>query len=181
MGVRGFTHVFRNPSYIVLALVVACLVLVIAVWFPNLNLIIGVLGTSGVSLEDKIAVLISLLGSLGTNFSLLSASYTVAIAILFGMNVALLVFLGRRRLGEVQQGGVATGFLGLISGMLGIGCAACGTFLASGLFAFFGGSGALLLLPLGGSEFGILGVVLLLLSVILTARQIGSPAVCAVT
>ncbi len=179
MGVRGFVQVFQKPWYALLALLIASAVFVFIVWLPNVDLIMGIWGADGISLKDKTAVLISLLGSIATNFSFLSASYTIAIAVLFGINVALLVFLLRQKVSEVKQGGVATGLLGLISGTLGIGCAACGSFLAAGVAAFFGGSGALLLLPFGGSEFGILGVVLLFISVVIVARQIGSPAVCA--
>jgi len=41
-----------------------------------------------------------------------------------------------------------------------------------------GASGALAFLPLGGSEFGIIGVILLVVSIYIMSKQITNPAVC---
>jgi len=43
---------------------------------------------------------------------------------------------------------------------------------------FIGASGILAFLPLGGGEFGILGVILLTVSLYLTAKQIQNPMIC---
>ncbi len=175
---EALKKVFGRAPYVVLALCIALSTFVFAVWLPNLPLIARVLTDADISFVQKLELPLSLLGSITTNFTSLSASYTIAISVLFGMNAAMLVFLLRRRISDVQQSGIATSFLGVTSGALGIGCAACGSFLLTTVLSIFGASGILIFLPLGGAEFGVLGVILLSLSLYLTAKQIQNPAVC---
>lgn len=178
MVFQALQKVFRKPQYIILALTASATVFVFAVWFPNLPLIVEIMGHPGIPFSQKFDLPISLLGSIATNFTLLSASYTVAIAILFGVNLAMTIYFLRRKVSEVRQSGVATGFIGLTSGVLGMGCAACGSLLLTSGLSLIGASGILAFLPLAGGEFGILGVILLLVSIHLIAKQIQNPAVC---
>jgi len=178
---QALQKVFRKPIYILLALVTSFAVFAFAVWLPNISLIVKVMGHPGISLTQKLDLPISLLGSIVTNFTLLSALYTITIAILFGINVAIFVYFLRRRITDVEQSGIATGFFGITSGVIGMGCAACGSFLLTSLLSLVGASGILAFLPLGGGEFGILGVILLSVSIYLTAKKIQNPAVCKIT
>ena len=178
---QALQKVFRKPMYILLAFITSSAVFAFAVWLPNIPLIVKVMGHPGISLTQKLDLPISLLGSIVTNFTLLSASYTIAIAILFGINVAMFVYFLLRRVDEVKQAGVATGLFGITSGVIGMGCAACGSFLLTSLLSFVGASGILAFLPLNGGEFGILGVALLGTSLYMTAKKIQNPAVCKIT
>jgi len=162
-----------------LAAIVSLLVFMFATWLPNLGLIADIF-RSHATLTQKIEFPLSLTGSITTNFSLLSASYTIGIAIFFGLNVALAVFLLRRGVANAAQKGMATSVLGIVSGAFGIGCAACGSFLLTTVLAWFGAASLIALLPLAGAEFGLFGFALLALSLYLTARQIESLAVCKV-
>lgn len=177
--IEALVRVFKDGRYTLVALIGSAAMYAFAVWLPNLRLIVAVL-SSDASLVEKLAVPTSLLGSLATNFSLLSATYTLAIAVLFGVNIALLAYFLNHRIAEVRQSGAAVGFAGLLSGVAGVGCAACGSFLLTSGLSLIGAAGVVSFLPLGGSEFGILAVVLLVLSIYLTAKQITKPAVCAV-
>lgn len=177
MILEALQKVFRNPRFTLLAVVVTVVVFLFAVWLPNLGLIKSVMFNSSVPTESKINLPIQLIGSITTNFTVLSALYTIMIAILFGIYIAMLTYFLKRRIKEVRQEGVVTGFLGIMSGVLGIGCAACGSFLLTSL-TLAGASGVLAFFPLGGSEFGILGVILLSVSIYLAAKQIQNPAVC---
>ena len=179
MILEALQKVFRKPGYVILALVVSALVFVLAVWLPNIRLVAGIVISPDVPFVSKIQLPLSLLGSIGTNFTPLSASYTIVIALLFGMYIAMITYFLKRRIKEVGQGGVATGFLGITSGVLGVGCAACGSFLLTSL-TLVGASGVLTFLPLGGSEFGIIGAVLLAVAVYMTAKKIIDPLVCKV-
>lgn len=178
MVVQALQKVFRKPAYVILALVVSASAFAIAVWLPNLRLVAGIVSSPDVPLSSKFELPFSLLGSIATNFTLLSASYTIAIAVLFGVYVAMAIYFLKRRIKEVGQGGIATGFFGITSGVLGVGCAACGSFLLTGLLSLIGAGGALALLPLQGSELGIIGVILLATAVYAMAKQITDPAVC---
>jgi hypothetical protein len=178
MVIHALQKVLRKPAYVILALVVCVLVFVFAVWLPNIRLIVSIVSSPDVPLSSKIELPLSLLGSITTNFTLLSASYTIIIAVLFGMYIAMLFYFLKRRIKEVRHGGIATGFLGITSGILGVGCGACGAFLLTSFLSLIGAGGVLALLPLGGSEFGILGVILLALALRATAKQIENPLVC---
>ena len=179
MILDALQKVFRKPTYVVLALCVSASVFVLAVWLPNIRLVAGIVSSPDVPFVSKIQLPLSLLGSIETNFTLLSATYTIVIAILFGIYIAMITYFLKRRIKEVGQGGVATGFLGIASGVLGVGCAACGSFLLTSL-TLVGAGGVLSFLPLGGSEFGIIGVVLLAVAVYMTAKKIVDPQVCKV-
>jgi hypothetical protein len=175
MMTKSFKEVFRNSRYLILALAIAFTILLFAVWIQNLDLIGHSLTASSMTTGEKVIFLLSFLGSLQTNFTLLSASYTIAIAVLFGVNVAMLSFMIKKRKGRIKSGSTIGGF---ISGILGIGCAACGSVILTPLLTFIGAGWLITVLPLRGGEFGILGVALLAYSVHLVAKKIQQPATC---
>ena len=137
-----------------------------------------VAGSPDIPLSQKLGIPLSLLGSIITNFTILSALSTIAIAMLFGINVALVVYFLRRKIGEVKQMGITNGFLGITSGIVGIGCAACGSLLLTSVLSLFGASSILAFLPLAGGEFSILAVILLVISTHTIAKQIQQPGTC---
>lgn len=169
----------RSP-YIVLAGALAILAFLLAVWFPNLGLIGELFSSSDAPLATKLNVALSLLGGIGTNFSLLSAGYTIAIAVLFGINTAMIVYLLKQRQAGAAGRNIAIGSGGMASGVLGIGCAACGSLIAGAGLPFLGAAGALAMLPLNGAEFGILGVALLFASLLLVSKNIAEPIACTI-
>ena len=177
-----FRKAFSRIHYVVLAAVLAGLVFAFAVWLPNLKLIDEVTFNSNASALEKISFLYSLLGSIQTNFSAISAGYTIAIAGLFGINTALLAYYIRTRRATLSGSGAALSMGGsvggLVSGVFGIGCAACGTFLFTSTLILLGAGGSLTILPFGGEEFGFLGVGLLTVSIYWTVQKINKPAVC---
>jgi hypothetical protein len=180
MVFQALQKVFSKAAYLLIAFIASAIMFTFAAWLPNIRLIVSVIGSPYVSFSQKLGIPISLLGSITTNFTLLSASYTIAIAILFGINLAMIVFFLRRKITEVRQSGITTGFVGIASGMFGVGCAACGSFLLTSGLSLVGASGILAFLPLAGAEFGILGVILLSISIYLTAKQIQNPNICKV-
>ena len=181
MVAAGLRQVFAEGRYILLAATTGLAVFVLATWLPNLGLVWQIASSTTVSLADKVDVLTALIGSIGTNFTVFSALSTVAIAALFGANVAMMIyyFRSRRQLSQqAGQTGVAASVGGLASGFFGVGCAACGTFVLGPALSFIGASGVIAFLPFGGEEFGALGVGLLGFSLVLTARKIGEPVAC---
>ncbi len=178
MVFKVFYKVFHKLPYILIAFVTSILVLLFAIWLPNISLIVKIMNHPGLSLYEKFHFPISLLGSITTNFSIFSASYTIIIAILFGISLALIIFLLRHKLRDIKKNGITTGFLGIISGIIGIGCAPCGTLLLTTVLSLFGASWIISFLPLAGGEFGILAIFLLGLSIYTTSRQIQNSIVC---
>ncbi len=181
MVALGLRQVFARGRYILLAAATGLAVFVLATWLPNLGLVWQIAASASVPFADKVKVLTALIGSIGTNFTLFSALSTVAIAALFGANVAVMAYYFRARrqlLGQAGQAGTAASLGGLASGFFGVGCAACGAFVLGPVLAFVGASGLIALLPFGGEEFGALGVAMLGYSLVLTARKIGEPVAC---
>lgn len=167
----------RSP-YIVLAGAFAILAFLLAVWFPNLGLIGELFSASNAPLAARLNVALSLLGGIGTNFSLFSAGYTIAIAVLFGINTAMIAYLLKQRQAGAAGQNIAIGSGGVASGVLGIGCAACGSLIAGAGLPFLGAAGALAVLPLNGAEFGILSVALLFVSLLLISKNITESIAC---
>ena len=177
---KAFNEVFAHTFYIVVASVLALAVFVFSVWLPNIGFIIDIFKTSSTPLALKLKIAINLLGGISTNFSTLSATYTITIAILFGINVAMIVYLVRKKRSELAGRGMAAGFGGIASGALGIGCAACGSFILSAALSSLGAAGALAILPLRGGEFGILSVILLAFSLVIISKKIAAPLTCSI-
>lgn len=180
MVFQALKKVFSGARYAIFAASVSAIFFVFAIWLPNIGLIVKVSIDPEIHLAQKIELPVNLLGAINTNFTPLSVSYTIATAILLGINAAMGTFYLRRKAAEVKAAGIVTGFLGIASGSLGLGCAACGSLILTTTLPLFGAGALLTFLPLGGEEFGILGVVLLSASLYLTAKQIQNPAVCKV-
>lgn len=168
----AFERVFACAWYIALAAALAALAFLLAVWFPNLGLIAEVFSGPDVPLAAKLGLALSLLGGIATNFSLLSAGYTIAVAVLFGIVAAMIAWLLRQRRVAAAGQNIAVGSTGLASGIVGIGCAACGSLILGTILPSMGAASALAALPLAGQEFGMLSVALLFVSLLLVSRNI---------
>lgn len=178
MITRALREVFKNPRYVLLSGVVSFVAFSLAVLTPNARLLFTVATNEGASFSETLAFAFRLLGSISTNFTVFSATYTITIALLIGINTAFIIYMVRLQRSMLPKMGAATGIAGITSGILGIGCTACGTVILTSVFATFGGVGTLAFLPLRGGEFGILGVFLLFVSFFFLAKQIASPPVC---
>lgn len=174
----AFGRVFAAGPYTALAAALALLVFLLAVWFPNFGLLAQVYSASDAPVPATLGIALTLLGGLGTNFSLLAAGYTVAISVLFGIVTAMVAYAVRQRRMHSARQGIAVGSGAAISGLLGLGCAACGSLILSVLAPALGASGALAALPLAGQEFGIASVLLLLASLLLVSKGIAQPMEC---
>lgn len=174
----AWSEVFSRTPYIVGAATLALIAFAFAVLLPNLALLNEVVFSSSAPIATKVNLTLSLLGGIQTNFSALSATYTILIAVLVGVNTAMVVYLMRKRSGMLGQKGAALGVGGVASGALGVGCAACGSFLLSTILASMGAAGALALLPLKGGEFGIASVALLGVTLGIVSNKIAEPLVC---
>ncbi|MCH7759290.1 hypothetical protein IID20_02955 [Patescibacteria group bacterium] len=178
MILAAFKQVFSSIRYFMIAGIVAFSVFALSAWLPNLKLIATVVTSSVASMSDKFNILVGLLASIQTNFTLFSASYTIAIAVLFGINVTMIVYFINRRKKFIKQNGMVTSAGGLFSGLLGIGCAACGPLVLGPLLTLIGVGGLIAFLPFGGQEFGFLGIGILGFSIFLTAKKIQDPLIC---
>ena len=178
MLVTSLHTVFSKPGYSVATLVISVGVFVSGILIPHYQLLQTVLGNPVLSLLEKSTFVVSLLGAIETNFTLVSALVLLLTSVLFSINVVMLLYYIRRvRGGSVVVTG-ATSLGGLVSSLFGIGCAACGSLIATSVLATFGAGGLIMLLPLHGVEFGFIGIALLLYSISLIEKKINAPLVC---
>lgn len=177
MILPAFKRVFANFSFVLLALAVALGVVLISIWLPNKSLLGFVLSADNLSWTSKFAFLLGSFGILGSNFSVFSRSVLIILAVLTGINLAYLVYFLRNRAAQATAGSVS-GWLGIVSGLIGIGCASCGSVILSTIFGFTAVSGFLGLLPWQGTEFAVIGLALLLISIWLLAKKIINPLIC---
>ena len=172
---RAFRQVFSNPKYVLLAVISGFVIFILTTWLPNMELVWQITTSSTISTYDKAVVLTSLIGSIATNFTFLTASLSVATATLFGANLAMAVYIIRLRWRSApyrwRMGG-ATSLGGLAFGLFGTGCAACGSVALTPLLSLIGAGGLITMLPFRGEEFSVLGVGLLSISFALTLRII---------
>lgn len=179
MFLPAIRHVFGEARYLLLAVTTGLVTFVLTAWLANLALVWQIVTSEWVPVADKATILITLIGSIGTNFTVLSAVSAILIAVLFGMNIAVVAYdIQTRRMRRLGHGGITAGLGGLGSGLFGIGCAACGSFILSPALTLLGASTVISLLPLGGEEFGVLGVGMLGLSLVMGVKRIYQPDTC---
>lgn len=173
-------QVFGKAEYLLLFIVTTTVILVGAIVVRNWSLLTQVIESSTLTLVQKLFFLATLVSSLDEMFGIFGSVLLILISLLFSVNLAFLVYY-IRKVKKVLKGSKriqAVGIGGLVSGLLGIGCAACGSIVLTAILASVGAPGLILLLPLHGGEFGILGIVLLLFSILMLSRKIKEPLVC---
>jgi hypothetical protein len=175
---KTFLTIFKKPFYLIITLVIFSIVSSIALLLPNIQLIIEI-GKSFGALK-AISTSFSLLGSIQTNFTVFSAIYTLLIGLFFGINISLFVFYLKKFKKMRKSGGMKTNTFGLIIGAFGIGCASCGSLVLVSVFSFLGLGGVFALLPFGGEEFAVIGLILLLISTYYLLKKIHKPMTCSV-
>lgn len=171
--------VFQNTRYLALALATSFFVLSSIVLLPNREIIIQLISASAIGVGEKLFFVSSLYGSLVLNYGVVSITYILGVSVLFGINIALLTYYVRRRQSQTKgKTAHVTSLAGLVSGIFGIGCAACGSIILTSVLGLFGAGGLILFLPFNGSEFGFIGLFLLGYSIYYLIKRINDPLVC---
>ncbi len=151
-------------------------VIVFAAWLPNIHLITKAMTSSTMTFVQKTNLLSGLLGSLATNFTSLSRTVTLTSATLTGIQASLLIYYLRESVRIQREMGVS--LAGVATSMLGVGCASCGSVVLTSLIGFGSATTLLGILPFRGQEFGILGIVILLLAINFTLKKINQSFNC---
>ena len=115
-----------------------------------------------------------------TNNTLFSATISLLIALLSALNIILLaIYIKKNKTNKKEIVSISgMGLGGFISAFLGLGCAACGTFVLGLVLSYFGAGALLTILPLGGLEVGILGIFILSATSFFIYKKIKAPLVC---
>ncbi len=169
---------FAQPGGIIVALVTALFMLLLTIFISIRDLVSWVITSDVITGQDKVKILWSSLGVFRTNFTLTSQIISIVVALLAGVNVALLAYYLKRRVSLQRESGVS--LFGIILGMLGVGCSACGSIILSSLLGVATATSFLSVLPLQGIEFGLVSIVLILWSIYYTGKKASEPEGCRV-
>lgn len=159
---RTLRLVLSVPAYAAVAAVTALLGLTGIVVSQNIALVRSVVIGGSLSLPARIETLFLLYPFVGPGFQPATGVLVVLTALLLGGNVALLAYHLREH--DLSIKGGSGSLAGVVFGVLGAGCAACGPVVFAGVLSLVGATGVFFLLPLEGLEFAIAGILLLGLS-----------------
>jgi len=154
--------VLSIPTYAAVGVLAAWLSLTLFTLSQNLTLASDLIVGGSLPLADRLVLVVEQYPFVGTNYSVADGAALLAVVALIGANLALVAYHVREH--DLSAAGSGGSVVGVALGVLGAGCAACGSALLLGVLSLFGASGLVLLLPLGGLELSILSVVALLVS-----------------
>lgn len=154
--------IIKKPTYLAIWLVTAFLMAGLVIWSLNLELVLYIFFETPLSFLDKIGFFLEGYRSLFSNLNSLLSVSIVVFATLFGLNIALLVFV-LRHIGfsaiPKKSGGGA-----FVFAILGGGCIACGTSLLTPILISLGLFGGAFMRDLG-ALFNLIGSLLLTYSI----------------
>lgn len=159
---RTIRLVLSIRAYAAGAIFAAWLSLTLFTLSQNLTLTRDLIVSGSLPLASRVVLLTEQYPFIGTNYSLVDGGALLVVVALTGVNLALVVYHLREH--DLSAAGSSSSMVGVVLGMAGAGCAACGSALLIGILSIFGASGLVVLLPLGGLELSIVAVIALLLS-----------------
>jgi hypothetical protein len=158
---RTVRLVLGIPAYAVVALAVAAGALSLFVFSQNISFV-SFVATAPYPLGARISILLELFPFVGTSYGPGTGLALLTVSLLTGVNIALVTYHVREHGLSVEQGGGSA--LGVVLGLLGAGCAACGSAILVGLLSLVGGAGLVTLLPFDGLSLSLLAAVVLVFS-----------------
>lgn len=177
--ILGAGQVFKQALYVAVAVLTSFLILSVTAWYSQGSTAALVLGGE-LSVLEKFRYVGGVYWSLVTTSSAFGTAVIFCLSILFGLHTAVLIYYIRRirRCSRGVKRFYTTSTTGFLLGLLGIGCAACGSIILTALAVSLGAGGWLLLLPWHGQEFGVIGITFLALSLFQLLIKIQDPLVC---
>lgn len=166
--------VLRRPSYVILAVIIATAMLGLTIWLVNIPLLSFVSGSNTLSFGEKAAFFLSGYTNYFKNLDSPLAYSGLILALLIGLNGALLAYVLKRRSLTGKDSG-KTGLAAVVA-VIGSGCAACGTGILGPFIGSVVASGAYLsgdrvaIATIFGTAINIIGMMLILYSIYGLAR-----------
>ena len=172
---RTLVTVFKKPIYATLAVASALSVWLLVIIMPRLETISYLVGQSSLTMGQKIRTIW---------YTLIGGTVTlglpeILVGLLIGINLTLIVYYFKKYIALHRLSGA--GIAGTLFGLIGMGCASCGSVLLTSVIGITASTHLIGILPLKGLEFTILSIILLGVSIITIALHIDKPAQCAIT
>lgn len=173
---KAFSKVYHQPRSWIITIVVALLYLLVAIWIPQWSLISYTLFSPVFDASQKASILYESFGWFVSGNTLATQILMITTSVLVGVNMAFLVHYVSLRIRSQRLYGAS--LLALVSGVLGVGCGACGSVLLSSIFGITLATGIAGALPLKGLEFGLLSILILIGSIVYIAYSMNKPLTC---
>lgn len=175
MLISVIKEIYQKRIYLWLTFIFGLMFLLMTVLISNLKLLYQLLFTQGPILL-KAKTLIWLTAGITTNFTPVNIFLAVVISFLFGTYLTLFIFFIRKRQKILGVG--KTGFFGSVLGVMGVGCSSCGAIVLSMILSTGGAATAISLLPLKGSEFAVISLIILSFSIHTLSKNIVNAGLC---
>lgn len=164
LGLLSIARMYRRYPLLILATIVLfAAIFGVLLWMFNLSLLGYVLFQSSFSFVEKVQFIAGVYGSVFTNFDAPQAVALFLFAVLFAINLTMLIYVLYAR-GKVVKESKKTG-LSLLFAIVASGCAACGTSLLTPLLVSIGAGGGLALSREIGIVIGYLSLLLVMYSI----------------
>ncbi len=173
---KALRTVYGKKRYLLISCVLAVVLLFVAALIPSLATLENAFLSPILNREAKWSVFIDALFLFRVGYTPLQQVLVILGVFLLSIYLSMLLQHIRKRAAIQKAGGA--GLLGMLIGMFGLGCGACGTFLLSSLLGVTAAGAFLAFLPLRGAEFLFIGNALILLSIYSLAKKINEPMVC---
>jgi len=163
---------FAEPSGYVAAVLGALFVVLLTLSLASMSLLRFTFHESEFPLALKLRTAAEVLWGGRLVFAHEGGWVALPLAALFGLNAALVYRYMREQVRVNHAAGASVA--GIVIGLLGVGCAACGSVLLASLL----GVGAIAALPFHGREFAWLGLAVTAVGTLTISEKIAAPAVC---
>jgi hypothetical protein len=158
---RTLRLVLSIPAYAALAAAGGLGALSAFVFSQNVALVSYAL-SGRVGFGGGATILVELYPFVGGSYTVVQGVGLLVLSVLVGVDVAFVTYHVREHgLAPRESGGSA---VGVVLGVLGAGCAACGSAILVGVLSLVGATGLLTLLPFEGQAFTVLAAAVLVLS-----------------
>lgn len=176
---KSISETLKRPRYALLMVASSFTFWLLNLYIPNRQSIHLFLGLDTLTFFKRWGIVKGIIANYISNLGPAPIFQSLLISILFGLNLSLVAYLLVRRKTLIRDASsAASGILGSVSALLGIGCSACGSVLLTTSFSIFGGVGLVSLLPFKGKEFFYFSFILLTLSIYMIAKKMTEPLVC---
>ena len=162
LSLRSTLRVISLPKYLLVSILTSFFMAGLIIWSLNLDLLAYIFFQAPISSFEKIRFFLDGYTSIATNITNAQSSGIALFSTLFGINMALIIYVLRRRGLKVipKKSGSGAFALAILSG----GCFACGTSLLAPLLATLGATSGSFVRGLG-TLFNWLGSILLVYSI----------------
>ena len=168
--------IYSQLLYVVVAILISLIFFVISIWLANYSFLHFIFTAGIFSFVDQLSMAFDFSDLINTNFTFISLAITTVLSVLFGINSSAIVFFIRNRISISKQAGA--GFLTSTVSLLGVGCLSCGSVILSSILGIVAATTFIGMLPLGGYEFGIMGIIILLISIYLLSQKFDNKLIC---